>query len=85
MKRQPDHTININGEFSPFTLLKISQIFREMAPGDILEIQECDPETRSDLARILPSGACRWIADQKTEFHGGTPCRIRLLKNAIFQ
>jgi TusA-related sulfurtransferase len=100
MERQPAHIINVSGEFSPFTLLKISQIFREMAAGDILEIRQCDPETRSDLVRILSPDTCRLVIDdengdngngddgnggKETGEEGGEICRIRLLKTAIVQ
>ena len=95
MERQPAHIIDVSGEFSPFTLLKISQVFRGMAAGDVLEIRECDPETRSDLMRILPSDACRLSIDDD-DVQGGsrdaeaggkerTLCRIRLLKTAELQ
>lgn len=92
MKRQPARIIDVSGEFSPFTLLKISQIFREMAAGDVLEIRECDTETRSDLMRILPSDACRLSIEDDNVRHGNRDakagrqeralCRIRLLKTA---
>jgi TusA-related sulfurtransferase len=90
MERQPVHIINASGEFSPFTLLKISQVFRKMAAGEILEIRECDPETRSDILRILPPDTCRLIIDapvgsRDSRAEAPPPCRIQLLKTAARQ
>ena len=87
MERQPDYTIDVNGEYSPFTLLKISQVFRKMTPGDMLEIRECDPETCSDVFRILPSEACRLISDGGVDSAAGAArsCRIRVLKTEMAQ
>jgi TusA-related sulfurtransferase len=85
MERHPARIINIRGEYSPFSLLKISQIFREMAAGDILEIRQCDPETRSDLTRILPPETCRLVVDEagETDAQMRKLCRIRLFKTII--
>lgn len=92
MQQDSVRVIDIRGEHSPFTLLKIAQIFREMAAGDVLEIRQCDPETRSDLTRILPPEACRLTVEEAGEGRGGAgeaglpeekPCRIRLQKTLI--
>jgi TusA-related sulfurtransferase len=53
--------IDLTGIGGPFALLKISQIFRAMGAGDVLEIVGCDPETRSDLFRVLPAPSCRLL------------------------
>lgn len=54
MKPKADHILDLRGAISPYTLLKISQAFREMGPEQTLEIVCCDPETRSDMFKILP-------------------------------
>jgi len=83
MERPPDYIIDVKGIFSPFTLLKISRVFKGMAPGDTLEIRECDPETRSDLLRILPPETCHLgIADAGDE-GAIARCRIRVTKAAV--
>ncbi|AOY60266.1 MULTISPECIES: sulfurtransferase TusA family protein [Desulfococcus] len=83
MERPPDYIIDVKGIFSPFTLLKISRVFKGMAPGDTLEIRECDPETRSDLLRILPPETRRLGIDDAGGEGAAARCRIRVSKTAV--
>jgi TusA-related sulfurtransferase len=39
----------------PITFLKVLQVLRTINPGDILEIQGNDPDTRQDLFQVLAS------------------------------
>jgi hypothetical protein len=66
--------IDITGIDGPFALLKISQIFREMGAGDVLEIVGCEPDTRSDLFRVLPAPSWRLMKGPTA------PDRLRLQK-----
>jgi len=50
----PDYTLDLRGAIPPITLLKISQVFREMKPQEVLEIYCRDPDTRCDLFKVLP-------------------------------
>ena len=50
----PDYTLDLRGAIPPITLLKISQVFREMRPQEVLEIFCRDPDTRCDLFKVLP-------------------------------
>ncbi len=88
MAQAPAHIIDVDGEFSPFTLLKICKVFREMAAGDILEIRDCDPETRIHVIRILPADACRLTVEdppvcRKAAADASASCRIQVFKTAI--
>jgi len=51
---KPDYTLDLRGAIPPITLLKVSQVFREMKPSEILEIVCRDPDTRCDLFKVLP-------------------------------
>ncbi|MFP4348636.1 MAG: hypothetical protein ACOC3W_05520 [Thermodesulfobacteriota bacterium] len=75
MKQPSVHILDLRGGVASFSLLKISQFFREMAAGDVLDVRGCDAETRSDLVKILPSGSYHLI------YEAEAPDRcIRILK-----
>ena len=50
-----DHLLDIRGAIIPFTLLKITQAFRELRAGETIEILVGDPDTRDDLFKVLPA------------------------------
>lgn len=43
----------------PFSLLQINSVFKEMAPGGVIEVLWNDPVTISELFRILPAFSYR--------------------------
>ena len=47
------HNLDLRETIHPLALLKAKKAFREMQPGDTLEILIGDPETRMDLFRVL--------------------------------
>ena len=71
--------LDLREAIHPLALLKAKKAFREMHPGEILEILISDPETRTDLFRVLSDGAnevlCREEMREKCPFY-----RIRLAK-----
>ena len=46
--------LDLRGGISPFTLLKVSDTFRQMRRGEILEVLWSNPETSSQIKKILP-------------------------------
>lgn len=54
MKQKSDYILDLRSAIPPITLLKVSQVFREMKPKEILEILCQDPDTRCDLFKVLP-------------------------------
>ena len=54
MKIKADYILDLRGAIPPITLLKVSQVFREMKPKEVLEILCRDPDTRCDLFKVLP-------------------------------
>lgn len=46
--------LDLRGTLSPLSLLKVSHLFSELAPDQVLEIRGCDATIRSDLAKLLP-------------------------------
>ena len=46
---------------TPFRLLELTQVFRRMRPGEIMEIIVHDPDTKKDLFRVLPASSYKLI------------------------
>lgn len=57
MTDRPDYTVDVRGTITPFSLLKVSLVFTQMKPSEIMEILGCDTEMRQDLQRLLPDAA----------------------------
>ena len=79
MKRKADHTLDFRGTITPISLLKATQVLREMKASETMEILGCDSDTLSDLLKVLPASsyelASPWRADA-----GQTLYRIKLKK-----
>ena len=54
MKQKADHILDFRGTITSISLLKLTQTFREMKPNEVLEILGSNPDTRSDLFKVLP-------------------------------
>ena len=54
MVDKTDIVIDVRHFVSWFSLLKVTQVFREMKPYDILEVRGADTDTREDLFKVLP-------------------------------
>ncbi len=54
MADKTDIVIDVRHFVSWFSLLKVTQVFREMKPYDILEVRGADTDTREDLFKVLP-------------------------------
>lgn len=79
MKKEPDHILDLRGAIPPITLLKVSQVFREMKPSEILEVLCRDPDTRADLFKVLPPAAYELIIAEELE--EGSTFRIQMKKS----
>ena len=47
------YKFDIREAITPFALLKVTQAFRDMKPGDILQVVGDDPKTRREMFKIL--------------------------------
>ncbi len=72
------HKIDLRGAIIPFTLLKVSQAFKMIRPGETLEVLWSDPETQNDLFKILPDSSYELLLMEELE--EDTKYRIRLTK-----
>lgn len=57
MEKSAQHTLDLRGGIIPFSLLKASQLFKIIKPGELLEIWCSDPDIQEDLFKILPHSA----------------------------
>lgn len=57
MKQKAHYTVDVRGTISPFSLLKVSLVFQQMKPSEVMEILGCDKEMQQDLLRLLPDAA----------------------------
>ena len=73
------HRIDLSGLFEPFTLLKVSQVFRALGVGDQLEICWDDSGSCEDLFKILPQSSYEIISTVDS----GNICKVKLIKTAL--
>jgi TusA-related sulfurtransferase len=57
LEKIAQHTLDLRGGIIPFSLLKASQLFKIIKPGELLEIWCSDPDIQEDLFKILPHSA----------------------------
>jgi len=81
-KITPNRLLDLRGGISPFTLLKVSDTFRQMIQGEMLELLWSDSEASSQIMKILPRNSWEII---KIKEHKGRDSwfRIQLKKTAI--
>jgi TusA-related sulfurtransferase len=82
VKDKTDYTLDVRGAISPFSLLKVSLVFQNMRPEEVVEILGCDSEMLRDLLRVLPANACEVVlaTPEDTDPDGA---RVWLKKNAL--
>lgn len=47
------YKFDLREAITPFALLKVTQAFRDMTPGDLLQIKGDDPKTRKEIFKVL--------------------------------
>ncbi len=81
MEEKADYTLDVRGTISPFSLLKVSLLFQQMKPREVVEILGCEAEMQRDLLRLLPDAS--WVAVGTPEDGENTHiARVRLRKCA---
>ncbi len=79
LKKDTQHNLDLRGTMIPFSLLKASQIFKMINPGEVLEVLCSDPEVHEDLFKVLPAASYDLISmealgDDQTSY------RLRMVK-----
>ena len=76
MEPKKDHILDLRGIIAPVTLLKVTQTFRRINSGEILEILVKDSDTRMQIFRVLQTSHYRLMnIEEESSF-----CRICLRK-----
>jgi len=47
------HKFDFREAITPFAFLKVTQAFRDMKPGEILQVTGDDPKTRKEIFKVL--------------------------------
>lgn len=79
MDKKSDHILDLRGAISPISLLKVSQVFREMDEKEVLEILCRDLDTRTDILKVLPSFSYELILMEELK-EDGLSFRFQILK-----
>jgi TusA-related sulfurtransferase len=79
LERKADHTLDFRGTLTPITLLKATQLLKEMRTSETMEILGCDLDTLSDLLKVLPA-PCYEVTSMGAGEEGGALYRIELKK-----
>lgn len=53
METKIKHKFDLREAITPFAFLKVTQAFRDMNPGDILQVTGDDPKTRKEIFKVL--------------------------------
>ena len=77
MADKTDIVIDVRHFVSWFSLLKVTQVFGEMKPQDILEVRGADTDIRHDLFKILPESAYQILKVDDEEDEGFHLLRIQ--------
>ncbi len=76
MEPKKDHILDLRGIIAPVTLLKVTQTFRRINSGEILEILVKDSDTRMQIFRVLQTSHYQLMnIEEESSF-----CRICLRK-----
>ena len=77
LENNVDYSLDFRGAITPLAMLKLSRVFREMRPNQVLEVLGLDEDTRSDLFRLLPEVSYDLL---DMDENGGALIRVRLRK-----
>lgn len=78
MDRKVDYHLDLRGAITPITLLKATEVFRQMKCDEVLEVVSRDTDTRNDLLKVLPPLSFDLIANE--EIAGDMSYRIQVKK-----
>lgn len=83
LKSKVDHILDLRGTIPPISLLKISQVFRQMKTNEILEILGRDPDTRKDVLKIFPTSSYELIVSEELD-KADASYRLKLRKKESY-
>jgi TusA-related sulfurtransferase len=74
------HSFDLRHTIIPFSLLRISNIFKEMALEETIEVEWIDPDMHEDLLKVLPKGTYEVLIIEKIG-NGEDGYRMQLKKS----
>lgn len=75
--------IDLRGAISPFTLLKISNAFRTLEKGEVLEIFWGDRDLLNDLVKIIPESSYELIEMENLDQENwGTRIQLKKIRGS---
>jgi TusA-related sulfurtransferase len=77
LESQADYILDFRQTLTPFALLKMMQVLREMKRDEVLEIITRDGDARTDVVKVLPSTSCKVI---DMEFNKEASCFLIRVK-----
>ena len=77
MAEKADYSLDFRGAITSLTLLKLTRVFREMKSNQTLEVLGLNPDTCSDLFRLLPAVSYELIKIDEQE---DAPIRVQIRK-----
>jgi TusA-related sulfurtransferase len=78
LNRKADYHLDLRGAITPITLLKATEVFRQMKCDEVLEVVSRDSDTRNDLLKVLPPRSFDLIVNE--EIAEDMSYRIQLIK-----
>jgi TusA-related sulfurtransferase len=61
LKPKADYILDFRQTITPFALLKMTQVLREMHKDEVLEIITRDADARTDVFKVIPAASCEVI------------------------
>jgi TusA-related sulfurtransferase len=61
LKPKADYILDFRQTITPFALLKMTQVLREMNRDEVLEIITRDADARTDVFKVIPAASCEVI------------------------
>ena len=84
MKKEAVNILDLRGLLIPLSLLKVTQRFRALKPGETLEVLWREPESPQELFRVLPHAAYEVIAMEE-QGRANPYYRIQLQKKELLE
>jgi TusA-related sulfurtransferase len=84
LKRKAKYKLDLRGLLVPLSLLKVTQSFRALKPGETLEVLWREPESQQELFRVLPHASYE-VIEMNEKGRANPYYRIQLQKKELLE
>jgi hypothetical protein len=77
LEKAADYIVDFRGAIKSLTLLKLTHVFRGMKCNEVVKIEGLDPDTRTDLFKVMSALSYQFIFEEERD---GEFCSIRIQK-----